>query len=94
MRYKEFANLFENGPATTSDQQYIMGGVGISSGRYSAKDDKLEKANIKDTRKQKITLKMLNRLKMIRAAKKLETLNKSKVLSIMYSTPPEEDKIS
>jgi hypothetical protein len=86
--------LLETGPATTPlGQDMAMSGHAalLGAGRYTADDDQVEKTHFGDTRKPKITLKMLNKLKMIRAAKKLEMIQKQKVLGIMYANPSEED---
>jgi hypothetical protein len=83
--------LFESGPATTTIGQdmHMSGSAALSgAGRFTADDDQVEKTHFGDTRKPKITLKMLNKLKMIRAAKKLEIIQKQKVLSVMYGLPP------
>lgn len=62
-----------------------------SNMRYDPEQDKLGKLNITDTRKNKLTLKELNKLKKMRIAKNIENINKKKVLSVMYSAPPEEE---
>jgi hypothetical protein len=89
--------IIESGPATTSiGQQLPMNDLGARAGegRYSAEDDEVEKRHLGDTRKPKITLKMLNRLKMIRAAKKLEIMQKQKILGLMYAAPAGGDEES
>jgi hypothetical protein len=90
MRYKEFAIIHESGPATTTlGQDLGMSGSSTLNGvgRYSAQDDNVDKMSLGATRKPKVTLKMLNKLKMIRSAKKLEILQKSKLLGIIYAPP-------
>lgn len=52
--------------------------------------DKFSQRQIKDSRKPKITLAHLNRLKKMRAAKDLETLMKQDLLQLMYGAPQEE----
>lgn len=97
MRYREFVTLQETGPATTSIGQdlSLSGSAALSGvGRYSAEEDKVEQKHLGDTRKPKITLKMLNRLKMIRTAKKLEMTQKMKSLGIMYGSSGEEEEPS
>lgn len=89
-----FYEINESGPATTSiGQDLTMGGSAALSGagRYDANQDQVEKTHFGDTRKPKITLKMLNRLKMIRAAKKVEILQKQNLLGIMYGAPAGEE---
>ncbi len=88
-----FYELLETGPATTGIGQdlTVSGGAALSgAGRYTANDDDMHKMQFGDTRKPKITLKMLNRLKMIRAAKKIEILQKQSLLGTMYGAPPSE----
>lgn len=57
---------------------------------YDPEDDKINKLNITDTRKNKLTLKKLNKLKKMRIAKNIENNNKKQILGIMYATPVEE----
>lgn len=52
--------------------------------------DKFSQRQMKDSRKPKITLAHLNRLKKMRAAKDLETLMKQDLLQLMYGAPQEE----
>jgi hypothetical protein len=90
MRYREFKRINESGPASTMlGQDLSMSGSSTLNGvgRYSAQDDNVDKMSLSNTRKPKVTLKMLNKLKMIRAAKKLEMLQKSKLLGIIYAPP-------
>jgi hypothetical protein len=60
-----------------------------SISRYQPNQDQTEKKNYGDKRKPKLTLKMINRLKKIRASKSLENHNRKKVLGIMYGVPSE-----
>ena len=62
-----------------------------SIGRYQPDQDKVEKKSYGDKRKPKLTLKMINRLKKIRASKSLEMHSKKKILGIMYGVPAEDD---
>lgn len=59
--------------------------------RYDPEEDTLNKRNLMDTRKNKLTLKMINKLKKMRVAKNIENINKKKILGIMYSAPAEEE---
>lgn len=56
-------------------------------GRYDPTEDELSRLHFDDTRKPKLTLQNLNRLKKIRATKKLEQLQKEDLLQIMYGAP-------
>lgn len=62
-----------------------------SAMRYDPSQDTLNKRNIYDTRKNKLTLRMINKLKKMRIAKNIENINKKKLLGLMYTTPAEND---
>lgn len=55
-----------------------------TGGRYSPEDDAVGGLDIDDTRKPKLTLRMINRLKKIRSTKNLEMAKKQELLGIMY----------
>ena len=57
--------------------------------RFQPTQDNVEKRHYGDKRKPKLTLKMINRLKKIRAAKSLELHNNKKILGTMYGVPSE-----
>lgn len=59
-------------------------------GRYDPAADTIGIKRIGDSR-PKITLAHLNRLKKIRATRKLEMLKKEDFLQIMYGAPAEEE---
>ena len=54
-----------------------------------AKNDHAEKAVIGDTRKVKLTLRHLNKLRKMREIKNLEKINMARQLEIIYSMKPE-----
>lgn len=58
-------------------------------GYYDPKADIIAAVRQDDTRKATVTLKDLNRLKKMRAQKKLEALKKEDLMSIMFATPDE-----
>lgn len=60
-------------------------------GMYSAANDALAKRNFEDTRKDKLTLADLNRLKKLRAFRQLEDLKRQDLLSVIYGQPEEDD---
>lgn len=60
---------------------------------YDPNEDHIRKANLDDTRKPSLTLRMINKLKKMRASKKLEHTNKQEFLGIMYGKPSGEDEI-
>lgn len=53
-----------------------------------SKDD-FTKRHLDDTRKPKLTLKLLNKLKKIRATRQLEQLKRNDLLQTMYGLPEE-----
>lgn len=57
---------------------------GMPSGMYDASSDTVSTANMMDTRKNKLTLRDLNKLKKLRAFRRLETLKRQDSLSIIY----------
>ena len=61
--------------------------------RYEPKDDQLGQRSLSDTRKVKITLMHLNKLKKIRAVSRLDQLRRQELISMMYS-PAEESSDS
>jgi len=84
MRYREFAKLNESAPRMQDE--------GEEASRYSPEDDSITGIDIEDTRKPKLTLKMLNRLKKIRSTKNLEMTKKQELLGIMYGNPPADEE--
>lgn len=60
-----------------------------SNMRYDPEQDSINKRNILDTRKNKLSLRMINKLKKMRIAKNIENINKKKILGIMYTVPAE-----
>jgi len=56
---------------------------------YDPSRDEIGVRTMSDTRKQKLTLRHLNRLKKIRALQKLENLKREDLLGIMYAAPDE-----
>lgn len=59
--------------------------------RYDPSEDAITHANLDDTRKPRLTLRMINRLKKIRSTKNLEMAKKQELLGIMYGIKPDED---
>lgn len=58
--------------------------------RYDVKNDN-SKATDGDTRKPTLTLRAINKLKKIRAAKELEMAQKKELLGVMYGQPAGDD---
>lgn len=56
---------------------------------YDPATDEANVHNIGDTRKPTLSLRHLNRLKRIRALRKLENLKRQDLLGIMYGIPDE-----
>lgn len=59
----------------------------VETGYYDPERDDMTKRNLDDTRKPLLTLAILNRLKRMRALKKLEALKRQDLLSVMYAAP-------
>lgn len=59
----------------------------VETGYYDPASDDMSKRNLDDTRKPLLTLAILNRLKRMRALKKLEALKRQDLLSVMYAAP-------
>jgi len=57
---------------------------------YSPENDQYTQQQLRDTRKPKITLQHLNKLKKMRAARQLENLVRRDVLELLYGAPGEE----
>lgn len=53
--------------------------------------NQLAMAHADDIRKPKLTLRMLNKLKKLRATNELENVKKESLLSVMYGASPDED---
>ena len=58
---------------------------------YFPEDDEGNKAEYADTRRVRLTLKHLNKLRKIRELKKYETSEHKKFVSVMYGTPTDEE---
>ena len=56
----------------------------ILSGYYNAAEDEVNVRKLSDVRKPTLTLLHVNRLKKMRALKKLETLKREDLLGILY----------
>jgi len=58
---------------------------------YSPEEDKSVKFKKTDTRKQRLTLEQLNKLRKLRELKKAENTAHDKFCRIMYGATPEDD---
>lgn len=81
MKYKDYSTLNEND--VDSD----------TFGRFDPNHDSVESQELGDSRKPKLTLKMINRLKKIRSTKNFEMTKKQGLLGIMYGVAKEDDDI-
>ena len=63
--------------------------IQTATGYYDPAEDKLNARKITDTRKPVLTLRALNRLKKMRALKKLEDMKRQDLLGIIYAAPEE-----
>ena len=59
----------------------------LETAYYDPAEDELGTRTPSDIRKPKLTLKHLNRLKKVRALRKLENLKREDLLGIMYAAP-------
>ncbi len=84
MRYKDLIK---------EDVQKVEDDVEPSNNRYDPEQDKINHLSLEDTRKPKLTLRMINRLKKIRSTKNLEMAKKQELLGIMYGLQPEADDV-
>lgn len=86
MRYreiiKESLNLTEEDTQEDGD-----------TGFYNPEEDEYDQAELGDTRKPKLTLRMVNRLKKIRATKAIEMAKKDELMGVMYAVKPESDSV-
>lgn len=83
MRYKDLIK---------EDVQQVEDENEVSNNRYDPEQDKINHLDLEDTRKPKLTLKMINRLKKIRSTKNLEMAKKQELLGIMYGLQPDADE--
>lgn len=79
MRYSDFAGR----PLLELEQRDL--------GRYDLSQDAVERQNPGDTRKPRLTLRKINRLKKIRATKDLENAKQENLLGIMYGIDSNSD---
>jgi hypothetical protein len=56
---------------------------------YTPEDDRYSQLQLDDTRRPRITLAHLNKLKKMRAARQLENLVRRDVLELIYGSPEE-----
>jgi hypothetical protein len=59
---------------------------------YWPEDDKQNQAELNDTRRPRLTLRHLNKLRKIQELKKLEMLAHKDFVKTMYGTPPEGEE--
>jgi hypothetical protein len=59
----------------------------LTTAYYDPAQDKISGRDLGDTRKPKLTLRKINRLKKMRALDTLENLKKQDLLAVMYGQP-------
>ena len=59
---------------------------------YSPEDDKLNQTKKDDTRRPRLTLRHLNKLRKVRELKKLEMAAHKNFVKVMYGAPPEGEE--
>jgi hypothetical protein len=57
---------------------------------YSPEDDAWQRRNPGDTRKPKLTLEQLNKLRKVREIKRAEEIEHDKFVRVMYATPTQD----
>ncbi len=57
---------------------------------YNPADDAWQRRAKDDTRKPKLTLEQLNKLRKVREIKKAEEIEHNKFVRVMYATPTQE----
>lgn len=62
----------------------------LDAAYYSPELDTYGQAQLDDTRKPRLTLKHLNKLKKMRAARDIENLARRDTLQLLYSTPMDQ----
>lgn len=65
----------------------------VNDARYEPENDEFNRQELGNTRKPKLTLRMVNRLKKIRATKAVEMAKKDELLGVMYGIKPESDEL-
>jgi hypothetical protein len=63
----------------------------VTEGFIDPNEDEFLKADPEDSRKPRLTLRQINKLKKIRATNELENAKKESLLGVMYGAPPEDD---
>lgn len=59
--------------------------------RNDSSENVIDKRKLSDTRKPRLMLKDINRLKKIREVRRLELIQQGKILNIMFSSDEEEN---
>jgi hypothetical protein len=57
---------------------------------YNPENDAWQRRNKGDTRKAKLTLEQLNKLRKVREIKRAEEIEHNKFVRVMYATPTQE----
>jgi hypothetical protein len=58
-----------------------------ANGHYDPNADKINNRSLGDTRKEKLTLRKINKLKKMRALDRMENLKREDLLAVMYGEP-------
>lgn len=66
---------------------YELDGSDLETAYYDPAEDKVNARLPTDTRKAKLTLRALNRLKKMRALRRLEGLKRQDLFGVMYAEP-------
>lgn len=63
----------------------------LTESYYDPEQDKIFKQSIEDKHKPKLTLRSINKMKKIRATRKLEDVKHQQTVSVMYGGGSQED---
>lgn len=63
----------------------------ITEGFIDPNEDEFMKAHEDDSRKPRLTLRQINKLKKIRATNDLESVKKESLLGVMYGIPEDDE---
>jgi len=66
--------------------------MGMLLENYFPEDDKQNQQELNDTRRPRLTLRHLNKLRKIQELKKMELLAHKDFVKTMYGTPPEGEE--
>jgi len=72
-------------------QEDLMTDLEQNYGRYDPEEDTVHKQELHNTRKAKLTLRIVNRMKKIRSTKRLEMAQQQDILGLMFGAPEDDE---